>query len=347
MPNMNVKYLIAGQGLAGTTISMRLNEAGISHFVVDDPGLSSSSRIAAGLINPIVLKRLKLVADHDLFLPETLPFYQKWESEMGCRFYQSVSLKHVLSGIGEQNQWMEKTADPAFAKFLSSDFDRNPPEHILAPHGLSELHGVAWLNTSAFLNNYRDYLTKRKQYAQIRIDIDTLDNKSLLLPDGTQLSFDSAILCTGHLSASAVPEGIFTPTRGEVMLIRSQELSSQHIYHSGVFALPVGKDLFKVGATYDWDLLEDRPTKKGLERLQQQLEKFFKGKYEVVEHLAGVRPNIRDRKPLMGRLTDSVYLFNGFGSRGALMAPYLSRQLLDFMENGKELPQRWDINRFG
>ena len=62
------KYIIIGQGIAGTILSMRMQEAKHNHLVIDNPKLSSSSKIAAGLANPIVLKRLKWVKDAELFL---------------------------------------------------------------------------------------------------------------------------------------------------------------------------------------------------------------------------------------------------------------------------------------
>jgi flavin-dependent dehydrogenase len=55
---MTVDYFIIGQGLAGTSVARRIEQAGKSVLVIDDGLKSSSSLVAAGMWNPIVFKRL-------------------------------------------------------------------------------------------------------------------------------------------------------------------------------------------------------------------------------------------------------------------------------------------------
>jgi len=39
---------------------------------------------------------------------------------------------------------------------------------------------------------------------------------------------------------------------------------------------------------------------------------------EVTSHIAGQRPTVRDRRPLLGKLDDhELYAFNGLGTRGS------------------------------
>ena len=54
-------YLIIGQGIAGTTLAHQLLIEGHKVIVVDNNPDTSSSKIASGLWNPIVLKRMKKV----------------------------------------------------------------------------------------------------------------------------------------------------------------------------------------------------------------------------------------------------------------------------------------------
>jgi glycine/D-amino acid oxidase-like deaminating enzyme len=130
------------------------------------------------------------------------------------------------------------------------------------------------------------------------------------------------------------------------MIIESTDLNLDFGLHSSVFTLPLGAKRFKVGATYEHHNLNDETSPAGLERLQSDLEKFFRGEYQVVEHLAGVRPNIKDRKPILGRIDNDSYCFNGLGSRGVLMAPFLSEHFIDHLLTDKALEPSWDINRF-
>ena len=61
------KYLIIGQGIAGSVLALEMYHRKMDFVVVDQPKLSSSSKIAAGVVNPVVLKRLKMVQGAENF----------------------------------------------------------------------------------------------------------------------------------------------------------------------------------------------------------------------------------------------------------------------------------------
>jgi len=70
--------------------------------------------------------------------------------------------------------------------------------------------------------------------------------------------------------------------------------------------------------------------------------------YEVVGHEAGVRPTVKDRKPLVGQHPNykNLFVLNGFGSHGIMIAPWAAAQLFGCIEKGEELLPEVDINRF-
>ena len=55
-----------------------------------------------------------------------------------------------------------------------------------------------------------------------------------------------------------------------------------------------------------------------------------------------VRPTVKDRRPLVGQHAEhkNLYVLNGLGTRGVMIAPYVAEQLFNFIENGKALDQR-------
>jgi glycine/D-amino acid oxidase-like deaminating enzyme len=333
------KYLILGQGLAGTVLSMRLHEQGIDHLVLDQPQLSTSSKIAGGLVNPIVLKRLKMVHQADLFMSEIEPFYTKWESILEQSFFVKQPIAHLIHSQEEQNQWLEKSSNPPFNTYLGN-IAPNTSTSIIAPFGFGIMQHTAWLKTSSFLSSYRVFLSDRNQLIEETAEATDSDT----LKEYYQV--DSILNCTGHLfKDQLLQQKVFTPTRGELIVIKSDDIPEEYLYHAGVFILPLGNKLFKVGATYHWDNLSDTPTEEGKLKLINGLEKIFTGSYELVDHIAGVRPNISDRKPLLGFYKDQ-YVFNGMGSRGVLMAPLLSKLFVDYLLNGTELPESYNLNRF-
>ena len=53
-----IEYLIVGQGLAGTLLAFEMEHNNIDFWIVSDTQKSKSSLVAAGMINPLVFKRL-------------------------------------------------------------------------------------------------------------------------------------------------------------------------------------------------------------------------------------------------------------------------------------------------
>ncbi len=333
------KLLLIGRGISGAVLSLRLMEQGLAHDIIDEPSLSSSSKIAAGLMNPLVLKRLKLVQGAGDFLNHAPSFYQVWEEKLQKKFYYPTPLHHVFASQGEVNEWMEKSTLPIFENLLGPVQDDSNPL-LPAPFGVGILDGCGWLDTQAFLDAHRYYFSKYGNLTEERV---TSSHLAAL-----QSNYDKLIICNGHLMRELFPEfDFFRPTRGEVMTIRTVQIPEDVIRHGRVFLMPLGDNLFKVGATYHWDSLRDIGTEEGLNDLKDGLKKLFKGDYEVIEHKGGVRPNVKDRKPLLGKIPVSeMYSFNGMGSRAVLMTPYLSKVLIDYMISGSEIPDQYHINRF-
>ena len=70
--------------------------------------------------------------------------------------------------------------------------------------------------------------------------------------------------------------------------------------------------------------------------------------YKVVNQVAGIRPTVKDRRPLVGQhvFHKNLYVLNGLGTRGVMMGPYVAKQLFDFIELGTPLEADIDIKRF-
>ena len=69
------KILIVGSGLAGTTLGLQLIRKGANVTLFDD-GVNHSSRVAAGMINPIVFRRVNKGWRVDEFIPYLQEFYR-------------------------------------------------------------------------------------------------------------------------------------------------------------------------------------------------------------------------------------------------------------------------------
>ena len=92
--------------------------------------------------------------------------------------------------------------------------------------------------------------------------------------------------------------------------------------------------LFRVGSTYEWDKLDESPTPAGLERVREIASKLGGADFEVIAHVAGIRPILRCSQPLIGRDGDGNWVFNGLGSKGTLYAPGIAAMLAGWMLDG-------------
>jgi glycine/D-amino acid oxidase-like deaminating enzyme len=328
------EILIIGQGIAGTILSYRLKLLGIPFTVIDEPRFSRSSRIAAGLVNPVVLKRQKWVQGAELFTQNLADFYLEMEAVLDTKFFHPSPIYHLFQSVGEINDWQHHSSKAYLNSYLGSVENKAIP-NIHSPFGYGKVNGVFWVNTDKMISAWRDYL--KAENLLIEEDFSPANYPKHL-----------HIYCTGHLLTEQFPSftSLFTKTKGQVMVIESDDLNSDYGLHSSVFTLPLGNNRYKVGATYEHKNLNDTASPEGLSRLQSDLEKFFTGKYTVTDHLAGVRPNVKDRKPLLGKIKEQSFCFNGLGSRGVLMAPYLSRHLIDNIMHSSPILPAWNINRF-
>ncbi|MFG0333660.1 MAG: FAD-dependent oxidoreductase, partial [Maioricimonas sp. JB049] len=83
-----VDDIIAGQGLAGTTLAWTLRERGRRVVVIDPGEPITSSRIAAGLMTPVTGQRLVPTWRLGELLPVACDFYRQVEAATGAAFFE-------------------------------------------------------------------------------------------------------------------------------------------------------------------------------------------------------------------------------------------------------------------
>ena len=130
--------------------------------------------------------------------------------------------------------------------------------------------------------------------------------------------------------------------------IHAPDLKIDYVLKAGVFLIPMENDLYIVGATYVWDDTTNSVTDKGREVLLNKLKKLISCPFKVVNQVAGIRPTVKDRRPLVGQHPShkQMYVLNGLGTRGVMIGPYVAKQLFNFIENSIPLDKEIDICRF-
>ena len=137
-------------------------------------------------------------------------------------------------------------------------------------------------------------------------------------------------------------------TKGELLVVHAPDLKCDVILKAAVFIIPIGNDNYLVGSTYAWNDYSNTPTESAKNELLEKLKKLILCPFKVVQQRAGIRPTVADRRPLVGQheTHKNLYVMNGLGSRGVLIAPSIAKDLIAHIEDDITLPKEIDINRF-
>jgi glycine/D-amino acid oxidase-like deaminating enzyme len=136
--------------------------------------------------------------------------------------------------------------------------------------------------------------------------------------------------------------------KGEIITIHAPKLEIDFLLKSTLFVLPLGNNRYKVGATFNHKDKTSKPSIEGKEELIEKLKKVITVPYTIVSQSAGIRPAVKDRKPLVGTHVSHKQLsvLNGLGTRGVMIAPTVAKNLFQYIEFGTELDSEIDIKRF-
>ncbi len=343
-----VDYLVVGLGLAGISFCETLEQEGRSFRVINDES-QQASIVAGGLYNPVILKRFTLAWKAHEQLEHVAPFYSKLEEKLGETLDHRLRVLRRFASIEEQNGWFEASDKAALSPLMSTKLVANTNNSIHAPLGYGEVLGTGRIDTQMLLSAYGQYLADKNLLLKETFQYDLLkikDNEVLY----KDLRASHLVFATGF-GLQQNPYFNYLPlngTKGELLTIKAPDLKETNCIKSSVFIIPLGEDNYRIGATYKWQDKTNEPTTEAREELETKLKTFLRCEYEVIRHVAGMRPTVADRRPLVGQhpVYKPLFVLNGFGSRGVMIAPYASKALYNFIENGEALNPEMDISRF-
>ncbi len=343
-----IDYLIIGSGLAGISFSEIALQNNKSILVLDNNS-QNSSKIAGGLYNPVILKRFSEVAQAKEHLLITNQFFANLERKLDCKVDFKMPILRKFFSIEEQNNWFTASDKVNLAPFLSTNLIFRNYSSIDSPFGYGEVLQTGYVDTALLLNLYREYLTKNKLFIEESFDYTLLKEES----DGIRYKDIQArnIVFAEGFGMHSNPYFKDLPldgTKGELFIIKAPKLDLDVIMNTSVFILPLGDSLYKVGATYNWKDKTDTPTEEGKVELVQKIREIINCDFEIVEHFAGVRPTVKDRRPLVGTYSNhkSVHILNGLGTRGVMLGPAMAKALFENIEYQIPLDKTIDIRRF-
>lgn len=344
-----VDYIIVGQGLAGSVLAYKLITKGKNVLVVDEEKESTSSRVAAGMCNPIVFKRLTKSWLIDEVLEQAKAFYHHQEKLLNDQFYFDVPIYKLFVDEQEQQFWKQKSNEPALFDWLNYKIEKPFDEtKVIHPFGAANVLNSGFLQTAKWLDAFKAFLIDKDcfinsvfNHIHLKVNEEGVEWK--------EFTAKQIIFCEGYKTKNN-PYFNWLPfklTKGEVLTIKFKSLQLNAAINKGVFVLPYNNN-YKLGATYNWSDIDEETTEYAKELLLKKAKKFINDDIEVIEHRAGVRPTVSDRRPLIGLhpKNDKLVVFNGLGTKGVMLAPYFADKLVSLLIENKPLPQEVDINRF-
>ncbi len=343
-------FIIVGQGLAGTLLSHFLLLENQRVAVIDYPHEGRTSKIAAGVVNPVTGRRIAKSWRYEELAVFAKQTYQSLEAMLGIPLWHDRTIARALHNNFEVNEWMRRSAFPEFEKYLHDEPDMAEFQgKIHAPHAWGELRGSAQVAMPILVEKWQERLKAQGAFHEEDFDYQqVVFNDNAVFYKG--LLAQKIVFCEG---AKAVENPYFKhlpflPTKGELMLIRLDGLQFERILKHNIFLVPLGDCLYWAGATSRYEFDGPQPSEFGREWLLDELDKTLAVPYKVVSHLAGIRPTVSDVRPFLGLHSKHPQLgiFNGLGTKGALMGPFFAKQMADFLLGKTPLEDEVDIKRF-
>jgi hypothetical protein len=272
------------------------------------------------------------------------------ENETGLNFYHPLDVLEIKHTTKEVNDWNARVTDLDINRyFIPLTPDDQYEGKISQFKKMYRITSSGWMNITVFIDLVRNRLREQSLLLEEEFNTNALFTSAGNITYQDQ-SARKVIFCEGHLSASNslwkwLP---FVPAKGEILTIRCPGLPEEFILLSGIFIVPIGDKKFRVGSTYEWNFNDEEPTEEGKSKLVNLLENFLKVDYEVLDHRAGIRPTVKDRRPFIGTHpeNENVCIFNGMGTKGVQLAPYFADRLIDHLEKQQPLPEEVDVKRW-
>ena len=344
---MKVDYIVVGLGLAGLCFIEELKKANKS-FVVFENSSQKSSKVAAGMFNPVVLKRFTPVWNGKEQLDYALPFFKKLESQFNKKYIHDIAIYRVFKSVEEQNNWYAASDKPIMSHYITTPILSNDNKHIIAPFGFGKLTNTGKVDVNSLLLDYKTDLKSKNVLLEQTFEYQLLKNEETL--NYKDIIAERIVFCEGYgLKGNPFFKELpMNEAKGELLTIHAPELKINFLLKAAVFVLPLGDDLYKVGATFNWKDKTQQPTKAGEMELLMKLDMTIDSPYTIVAHEAGIRPTIKDRRPLVGTFQENknIAILNGLGTRGVMIGPTMAQQLFNHLEFDLPLDKEVDIRRF-
>lgn len=351
----HTQVLVVGQGLCGTWLSYWLQQAGMAHLVIDEERPHTSTRVASGVINPVTGRRMSVTWLAD----QVIPFAEQAYTAMGSHLADSqllpagplISRCDIVDFFNSPDRRLdfEKKAGQ-FAQYLQWPPDEHAWRSLFHYElGFGTIAPAYQVDLQNMLDGWRSWLQQQQCLLPQRFDSGLLQ----LTESGVQygdIHADRIIFADGAAAAAAgffqlLP---FALNKGEALLIKAEGLPSDRIFKKGNTITPWRGGLHWAGSTYNNHFTDDQPSADFRQSMEAWLRSFLVQPFEVVDHLAAIRPATVERRPFAGWHPQhpQVGILNGTGTKGVTLAPFFAQQLVANLAQQQPILPQADVARF-
>jgi len=340
--------IIVGQGISGTVLSSTLMEQHQKVLVIDDGNKKAASKIASGVINPVTGRRIVKTWQIDAVMPAAVRIYKALENKLNTQIIQQCNIVNFHASEQMEKAFASRlAADPTFlsspslSDTITAAFDSPFGHSVIDPCWLVHLENV--------LAAWRHYLTENNALLEDVFDFKKLDvgADQVVYKNYTA---NQIIFCEGAKGQENpyFKQLPFAPNKGEALLVKINDLDNHYIYKKAVSIVPWKDAVFWVGSNYEWDNYNDDPSPSFKEKTMEALNEWLTIPYEVIDHIAAIRPANTQRRPFVGMhpIYKNIGIFNGMGTKGCSLAPFFAEQLTSHILQQTALDNEASIDRF-
>ncbi|MDX1652005.1 MAG: FAD-dependent oxidoreductase [Brumimicrobium sp.] len=342
-----MKILIVGAGVSGICLAHTFLEKGLA-FKLIDSGNNVSSKIAAGMINPMVFRKMLKTWRGDDLIPYLKDFYPKIEKRIDAKFFFPRKIRRVFSTEEERANWKIRSSDIDYRNYIFPlEETTESPEYVIEKYGSGWVNSPGYIESKIFMHENQRFLRENGLLTLEAFNFTEFDPEKLSYRGE---SYTHIIFAEGYKMIEN-PYFNYLPlrhTKGEVLTVRSEQLIKSEILNRKCFVLPTNDELYKIGATFAWNTTDTTITEEAKSELMEQYRNLSSAPVEIVNQEAGIRPTVADRRPMLGEHPKhkGIFIFNGMGTKGYMIAPFFAGVFYSYLFSGKALDAEVDIKRF-
>ena len=345
---MKVDYIIVGLVLAGLAFAEELIQAKKTFLVFEDAS-QTSSLVAGGVYNPVVLRKFTAVWKAAEQLDLAIPFYERLEQKLNIKFDEKFVIKRAFKSVQEQNNWFAASDNLVLKRFLNPAIENKKVAGVIGDFGFGTVNETGRIDTLKLVKAYRNFLMDKKcirfekfEHLKLKVSAKKITYKEI---ECKQVVFCEGFGIKGNPFFKDLP---LEEAKGELLTIHAPELNIDFLLKSALFLIPLGGNRYKVGATFNHVDKTATPSEKGKLELVDKFKKVINVPYEIIDQTAGIRPTTTDRRPFIGQHKENnrLAVLNGLGTRGVMLAPTMARNLFNCIEKDIALDLELDIKRF-